>query len=94
MDALNRVHDIEEQRSVVRRVVVAILLAICVGVCLVGAVLVLIVAPRAGGSLHFLLGIGRWLVAVVLVGVAVGVLVRLAPAEVSRRGGRAPVLSL
>jgi membrane protein len=39
------------------------------------------VAPRAGGSLHFLLGVGRWLVAVVLLGVAVGVLVRLAPAE-------------
>jgi membrane protein len=81
MNALNRVHDIEERRSVLRRAVTAVLLAICVGVCLVGAVLVLIVAPRVGGSLHLLLGIGRWLVALVLLGVAVGVLVRLAPAE-------------
>jgi membrane protein len=81
MNALNRVHDIEERRSALRRAVTAVLLAICVGVSLVGAVLVLIVAPRAGGSLHFLLGIGRWLVALVLLGVAVGVLVRVAPAE-------------
>jgi membrane protein len=81
MNALNRVHDIEERRSALRRAVTAVLLAICVAVCLVGAVLVLIVAPRAGGSLHFLLGIGRWLVALVLLGVAVGVLVRVAPAE-------------
>jgi membrane protein len=81
MEALNRVHDIEEQRSFRRRAVTSVLLAVCVGVCLVGAVLVLIVAPRAGGVLHLLLGIGRWLVALVLLAVAVGVLVRLAPAE-------------
>jgi membrane protein len=81
MNALNRVHDIEERRSLLRRAVTAVLLAICVGVCLVGAVLVLIVAPRVGGSLHLLLGIGRWLVALVLLSVAVGVLVRVAPAE-------------
>jgi membrane protein len=81
MDALNRVHDIEERRAFLRRAVLAVLLAICVGVCLVGAVLVLIVAPHAEGGLHVLLGLGRWLVALVLLGVAVGVLVRLAPAE-------------
>jgi membrane protein len=81
MDALNRVHDIEERRSLLRRALTAVLLAICVGVCLVGAVLVLIVAPRTGGALHVLLGIGRWLIALVLLGTAVGVLVRVAPAE-------------
>lgn len=80
-NALNRVHDIEERRPFRRRAIVSVLLAICVGVCLVGAVLVLIVAPRAGGHVHVLLGIGRWLVALVLLGVAVGALVRVAPAE-------------
>jgi membrane protein len=81
MRAMNRVHDIDEQRSFKRRAAVAVLLAIGVAVCVVGAVLVLIVAPRAGGALHVVLGIGRWLVAVVLLALAVGLLVRLAPAE-------------
>jgi membrane protein len=81
MSALNRVHDIEERRSLFRRGVTSILLAICVAFCLVGAALVVIVAPRAGGGFHVLLGIGRWLVALLLLGVAVGALVRVAPAE-------------
>ena len=81
MRAMNRVHDIEERRPFKRRLAVAVLLALCVGLCVIGAVLVLVVAPRAGGDLHVVLGLGRWLVALVLLAVAVGVLVRVAPAE-------------
>ena len=81
MEALNRIHDVEESRSLRRRVLIATGLAIAVGVCVVGAILVLTVAPRAGGSLHLLLGLGRWIVAPLLLVLAVGLLVRLAPAE-------------
>jgi membrane protein len=81
MDALNRIHDVEETRSLRRRLITASGLAVSVGGCVVGAILVLTVAPRAGGSLHVLLGVGRWLVAPLLLVLAVGLLVRLAPAE-------------
>jgi membrane protein len=81
MDALNRIHDVEESRSVGRRVATAAALAVAVAVCLVGAALVVTVAPRAGGSLHFLLGVGRWLAAPLLLALAVGLLVHVGPAE-------------
>ena len=81
MDALNRIHDVEERRPTFNRALVAVLLALAVAVCVVGAVLVVTVAPRAGGSFHVLLGIGRWLLAPVLLMLAVGLLVHRAPAE-------------
>jgi membrane protein len=81
MDALNRIHDVEEDRSAWRRAATATGLAAVVAVCVVGAMLVVTVAPRAGGSLHVLLGIGRWIVAPLLLVLCVGLLVRLGPAE-------------
>jgi membrane protein len=81
MDALNRIHDVEEKRSSIRRVGTASALAVAVAICVVGAVLVVTVAPRAGGSFHVLLGIGRWLVAPLLLALAVALLVHFAPAE-------------
>jgi membrane protein len=81
MDALNRIHDVEEKRSTFRRAVTAVALAVAVAICVIGAVLVVTVAPRAGGSLDVLLGVGRWLVAPLLLALAVGLLVHLAPAE-------------
>jgi membrane protein len=81
MNALNRIHEIEERRSRTRRIVTALGLALAVAVCVLGAVLVVTVAPRAGGSLHFLLGVGRWIAAPLLLMLAVGLLVRLGPAE-------------
>ena len=81
MRALNRVHDVEEDRTFLRRALVAVGLAVAVGLCVVGAVLLLIAAPRAGGVLDVVFGVVRWLVAPLLLGVAVGLLVRFAPAE-------------
>ena len=81
MDALNRIHDVEDKRSPLRRIVTAALLAVAVAICVVGAVLVVTVAPRAGGAFHVLLGIGRWLAAPLLLALAVALLVHLAPAE-------------
>jgi membrane protein len=81
MRALNHVHDVKEDRSTVRRCLVAAALAVGVGVCVIGAILLLVVAPRAHGGLHVLLGIMRWLLAPLVLGLAVGLLVRFAPAQ-------------
>jgi membrane protein len=81
MDALNRIHDVEERRSTWRRAATAAGLAVVLTVCLVGAALIVTVAPRAGGSFHVLLGIGRWIAAPLVLAFGVGALVRLAPAE-------------
>lgn len=81
MRALNHVHDVEEDRSTARRVAIAVGLAVCVGACVIAAMLLLVVAPRTSGALHVLLGILRWLLAPLLLGVGVGLLVRYAPAQ-------------
>src|SRR6266480_2622231 len=81
MRALNHVHDVEEQRRFLRRMGVAAALAIGVCVCIVGAMLLLVVAPRAAGAFHVVFGILRWLLAPLLLGLAVGLLVRFAPAQ-------------
>ena len=81
--ALNAVHDVEDDRPFWKRVAVSVALAATSGACLVGAVLVVLAGPRLaeGGALNVVLGLGRWLAAVLLLGLAVGVLVRYAPAE-------------
>jgi membrane protein len=81
MRALNQVHDIEEQRSTPRRVAVAVGLAVAVCLCLVGAMLLFAAGPRAGGALNVLLGLGRWILAPLVLSLAVALLVRFAPAE-------------
>jgi membrane protein len=82
METLNGIHDVKDERSWWRKLLVALALAVAIVLCLIGAVLVVTVAPKVGsGALHFVLGIGRWLVATVLLGVAIGTLVRYAPAE-------------
>jgi membrane protein len=79
--ALNHVHDVQEDRSTLRRSLVAVALAVGVGACVLGAILLLVVAPRVHGGLHVLLGILRWLLAPLVLGLAVGLLVRFAPAQ-------------
>lgn len=80
--ALNRIHDVKDARSVRRRALTRLWLALVVGCCLVGAALVVLVAPKAaGGAADVVIGLGRWVIAVTLLGLAVGLLVRYAPAE-------------
>jgi membrane protein len=81
MRVLNHVHDVEEDRTTLRRIAVAVGLAVGVGACVIGATLLLIVAPRAGGVMHVLLGVLRWVFAPLVLGLAVGLLVRFAPAQ-------------
>ena len=49
MRALSHVHDVDERRSALRHIAVAGGLAIAVGVCVIGSMLLIVAAPRAGG---------------------------------------------
>ena len=81
MRALNNVHDVEERRPPLRRAVIAVALGVAVGVCVIGAILLLVSTPHAEGAVEVVLGIGRWLLLLGLLMLAVGLLVRFAPAE-------------
>lgn len=75
--ALNTIHGVEDTRSWQRVAVVTLGLSFAVGACVIAAALVTIV----GGRLGWLAATARWPVAVVLLGLAVALLVRYAPAE-------------
>lgn len=75
--ALNTIHDVHERRSAVTIALVTVGLSIAVGTCLIGAAFVTIV----GGRLGLLASTLRWPVAALLLGLAVALLVRYAPAE-------------
>ena len=82
MQALNRIHDVEERRSKLRRLGVAAGLGLAVVLCLIAAVLVQSIAPFVtGGALDTLLSILRWPVAILFLWAAVALLFRYAPAE-------------
>ena len=82
MSALNQIHDVEEKRQWRQMLVTRIALALSVALCLIGAALVLAIAPTlADGVLDGLLGVARWVFAVTLLGLAVGVLMRYGPAQ-------------
>jgi membrane protein len=81
-EALNAIHDADDRRSFARRILTAAGLALAVGLCLVATVLVLAVAPDVSGSApDALLSVARWLVAAVILALAVALLMRYAPAE-------------
>jgi membrane protein len=81
VEALNRIHDVEDRRPLWKRLLVAVGLATLICSCVVAAALVIVAAPRAGGAADVVLSLGRWLVVgVVLLGL-VGIIVRTAPAE-------------
>jgi membrane protein len=80
--ALNQIYDTKrDTRPVWLRIALSAGIAVAIGCCFLGAVLALTLAKHAGGSLEALLGFGRWIMALVLLGVAVNVLLRFAPAE-------------
>jgi membrane protein len=83
MEALNEIHDVEEGRSLRRRAATAVLLAAVIGICFVGAVLVIAAGPRLAdaGALDVGLSVARWAVGISLLGLAIGLLVRYAPAQ-------------
>jgi membrane protein len=82
MQALNRIHEVEERRPKFRRFAVAVGLGVAVVLCLIAAVLVMSVLPSvAGGGLDILLSAARWPIAIVFLWAAIVLLFRYAPAE-------------
>jgi membrane protein len=82
IEALNRIHDVEETRSFARRATTIFALAVVTGVCMIGSLLIMTVAPRVQGHVvHFVFGVGRWLVGPILLMVVVGAVMRFGPAE-------------
>jgi membrane protein len=82
MVALNVIHDVEESRRWPRVLATTLVLAIAVGLALVGSVLAVTVLPRLGGGPgRVALTVVAWLVAIGLLMLVVGLLVRYAPAE-------------
>lgn len=80
--ALNRIYEIDEERSWKRRYPISFALALVVNVALITAILL---AMAVGGVVHgeasLPFAILRWLTAVLLIAFAFGLLVRFAPAE-------------
>src|SRR5207248_6651617 len=88
METLNAIHDVKDERPWWRKLLVAVGLAAAIVLCIIVAVLVVTVAPKAGsGAVHLVLGIGRWLVAAALLGVSIGVLVRSEERRVGKEWG-------
>ena len=83
MTATNVIYDADETRSWKVRYALSIALAAAITSCVVGAVLAVLVAPALArhGALEVVVAIGRWIVAVALLGVAVGLLMRFAPVK-------------
>jgi membrane protein len=83
MTAINEIYECPETRSWKARYARSLALAAAIAVCVVGAVLAVLAAPSLArhGALEVVVAVGRWLVAVVLLALAVGVLMRFAPAE-------------
>jgi membrane protein len=83
MGGINGVYEVKETRPWLLRYAISIGLAICISVCVVAAVL--LGANGAGfvnnGALRVVVDIGRWLVAIGALALAVGLLVRYAPVE-------------
>ena len=83
MSAVNNVYEAKETRPLLVRYAISTGLAVCISVCVIVAVL--LGANGAGfihnGALRVVVDIGRWLVAVGALALAVGLLVRYAPVE-------------
>ena len=83
MKGINAIYETQEDRSVLRRFVVSLSLGAGIAVLLIGAMLVVTTAPKLvdHGAVHVFLGISRWPVAAAALVLAVGLLVRHAPAD-------------
>jgi membrane protein len=83
MGAINQIYEADEKRPWTVRFPISFALAVAIAVCVVGA-LVVVTAGSAlanDGVAGVLVSIGRWVLAVVMLALAVALLVRYAPVE-------------
>jgi len=83
MTGINQIYETDETRSWRVRHAISLALAMAIAVCVIGSVMVVTAGAQLAdrGALEVVVGIGRWLVAVGALGLAVALLVRWAPAE-------------
>jgi membrane protein len=83
MGATNDVYGCEETRSWKVRYPISFALSAAIALCVVGAVLAVLASPALArhGTLEVLIAIGRWVAAIALLAIAVGLLMRFAPVE-------------
>src|SRR5262245_7648483 len=76
IEALDQIHDVDDDRSWKERIVTAVVLGLVTGGCLFGAFLIVLGGPRG-----ILLGLVRWVAALALIALVVLLLLRFAPAQ-------------
>ena len=83
MGSLNDIYETDENRRFTRRYPISFGLAVGIAICLVGAIVVVAAAPALArdGVAGVAVSIGRWLVAIALLWLAVGLLMQFAPVE-------------
>ena len=83
MSSTNAIYGCKETRSWRQRYPTSIGLAAAITLCVVGAILVIVAAPALArhGALEVVVAIGRYVVAIALLTLAVGLLMRFAPVE-------------
>jgi membrane protein len=83
MVVFNEIHEVKEERSVLRLLAVTLALAIMICLALIASILLVTALPRLGGSglAEAALKVAGWGGAVVLLGCVTALLVRYAPAE-------------
>jgi membrane protein len=79
--AMNQIYEADDRRSLPVRYALSFGLAACIALGVIGALLVAVLLGHVGGTLHIVAQIGRWIAAIALLAVALGLLVRFAPAE-------------
>lgn len=81
MEALNKIHDVVDERPWWQRGLLALVLGTAVGVAVVGSFLIVTWGSTVTGTASVVLDVGRWVAALVLLSLVVALLVRIAPAE-------------
>jgi membrane protein len=81
MGGINRIYEAGENRPFWIRWPISFGLAVCVVAGVVGAALLIEAVPKSTGGLSVLVGVARWVGAVVALAAAAGLLVRLGPVE-------------
>jgi membrane protein len=79
---INQIYETEDRRPWPVRYAISFGLAACIALGVIGALLATVLLGRVGhGGLRVVAETGRWIVAIVLLGLALGLLVRFGPAK-------------
>jgi membrane protein len=81
MGSMNQIYETEDERRRPVRYGISFGLAAAIAVGVIGALLSTVLLGHVHGSLEVVAQTGRWILAIALLAVAVGLLVRFAPAE-------------